>query len=96
MESASNFNTAGVICADKLRFDYAPILNCSKSAEGQTLHYQNGLKTDKLTPPHQYVPWILFNGQFNQADMDHAQEDLVSVLCKYLPEPKPSECNEIF
>ncbi|XP_021956740.1 gamma-interferon-inducible lysosomal thiol reductase [Folsomia candida] len=96
MESSKDFDKAGPECAKKLHIDFKALKTCADSSEGNYLHYLNGVQTSKLDPPHEWVPWILFNSKYNKDDMAKAQDDLVSVLCEYLADPKPRECNEIF
>lgn len=96
MESRHSAQGSGPACAEELEVDYDTIEECAEGPEGTRLHYELGKRTDKLQPPHEYVPWILFNGIYNKEDMDHAQDDLLTVICKYLDDPKPDACNEIF
>ncbi|ODM99827.1 Gamma-interferon-inducible lysosomal thiol reductase [Orchesella cincta] len=96
MESRHSAHGTAEICAEELEVDYAPIKTCAAGPEGIKLHYAYGQRTDKLVPSHEWVPWILFNGQYNKEDMDHAQDDLLSVLCKYIEDPKPTVCNEVY
>jgi len=96
MESRHSGPGSGPACAEELEVDYNQIETCAEGPEGVQLHYAYGQRTDKLQPSHEYVPWILFNGEYNKEDMDHAQEDLLTVICKYLDEPKPDSCNEIY
>lgn len=86
--------SAGPKCAENLKVDFAPVLSCYSSVEGDTLIYNYGLQTDNLNPPHQYVPWILFNGNFSETDNQKADTDLVSVICSKLDEA-PDECNSV-
>lgn len=96
MESRHSAPSSGEFCAEELEIDYAPIKTCAEGPEGIKLHYAYGQRTDKLKPSHEWVPWILFNGQYNKEDMDHAQNDLLGVLCKYIEDPKPTVCNEVY
>lgn len=96
VEGRHNEPGSGPACADELEVDYDAIDSCSTSPEGVKLHYLLGKQTDNLKPSHQYVPWILFNGQYNKEDMDHAQDDLLTVICKYIQDPKPDSCNEVY
>jgi hypothetical protein len=94
MESSPNFETSGPTCAKKYGIHYKALKRCADGAEGNYLHYLNGVETSKLVPKHEWVPWILFNGTYNKDDMDEAQNDLFSVLCKHL-DPTPRQCNEV-
>jgi hypothetical protein len=94
MESSKDLATAGPICAKQVGVGFHALKTCADGPEGNHLHYLNGVKTSKLEPRHEWVPWILFNGKYNKEDMAAAEEDLISVLCKYL-DPKPRDCNEV-
>ena len=37
------------------------IVTCWEGDEGIQLHHENGVKTEQLVPPHEYVPWVTFN-----------------------------------
>lgn len=93
MESESDFDAQGKRCLETLGIDIPTIVNCGNGLEGENLHYLNGLKTANLEPPPYFVPWIIFNDQFNDTEeMYDARKDLKSVLCKYILAPKPEIC----
>jgi len=97
MESSKEkFDPVGSDCASKLGIDVRVLKNCADGQEGNRLHYLNGVKTAMLKPKHTFVPWPLFNGKYNKEDQDKAFDDLISVICKYLDDPKPRQCNEVF
>jgi len=92
--STKNPPNAGPKCAQKLQIDFTSVQSCISSGEGDKLMYNYGLQTESLNPPHQYVPWILFNGIFNEDDNDKAGTDLVRVICSKLHQA-PDECNSV-
>jgi len=96
MEGRHSAPGSGAACAEELEVDYDTIETCANGPEGIQLHYKYGQQTDSLKPSHEYVPWILFNGEYNKEDMEHAQDDLLTVICKYLDDPKPDSCNEVY
>jgi len=52
---------------------------------GPDLYHQIGVETKALDPPLTFVPWITFNGVYNEEDYNNALRDLKSLLCtKYL------------
>ncbi len=53
-------------CAKKLGIDYAPIMACTKSKDGNALQHAMAEQTNSLNPPHQYVPWVTLNGVSGQ------------------------------
>ncbi len=85
---------SGPACARSLYVDYSPIQSCVSTGEGDQLMYNYGLQTNDLEPQHQYVPWILFDGQFNEDDNQKAGTDLVRVICTKL-QHAPEACNSV-
>jgi interferon gamma-inducible protein 30 len=83
---------SGPECAKLLRIDYNPIRNCANGEEGKYLHYFAGKRTDALQPPHEGVPWIIFNNVYNGKEMDEARTNLLGFLCKKISGPKPPVC----
>jgi len=86
--------TRGPSCAESFGLDFNPVKTCMEGNEGFELLVANGERTNKLVPSHEYVPWMLFNGIYTKDDNDHAEQDLLSVVCKHLS-PPPTECNQI-
>ena len=41
---------------------FQEVQSCAMGTEGNQLFAKLGEETAKLSPPHEYVPWILFNG----------------------------------
>lgn len=85
---------AGRKCAQSLHVDFAPVQSCSNSEEGDQLLFNYGLRTKNLQPPHQYVPWILFDGKFSEDDNQKADTDLVRAICSKL-QHAPEVCNSV-
>lgn len=84
----------GEECARSLGIDFEPVRLCAANGEGDNLMYNYGLQTDKLVPPHQYVPWILFDGEFSEDDNQKAGTDLMRVICTKLRQA-PDFCNSV-
>ena len=40
---------------------FEEVKNCAMGTEGNRLFAKLGKETASLNPPHEYVPWILFN-----------------------------------
>ncbi|KAL5742476.1 hypothetical protein ACOSP7_029208 [Xanthoceras sorbifolium] len=45
-------------CCQKLKLSEKPIQDCYSSGLGKTLELQYGEETNRLKPPHKYVPWL--------------------------------------
>jgi len=65
-------------CFDKLNLDSKPIADCYSSGYGKELELQYAAETNSLEPPHEYVPWVVVNGEPLYEDY----ENFVSYICK--------------
>jgi len=93
MEGADDPVYAALGCVrDLSKLNYQDVDKCAKGAEGNALMHQIAVKTEGLSPAHQYVPWIVVNGIHNKQVQDEAQEDLLSYVCKLYKGTKPKEC----
>merc|ERR1712029_241031 len=68
------------------------VLKCATGDEGNQLFAQFGLETQSLDPPHEYVPWILFDQVHDDNIEEEALQDLPAALCKHFLSGVP-ECN---
>ena len=68
------------------------IMNCANSTRGEDLLAAQGNKTQMLLPKLTSVPTIVFNNVFDANDQKQAQTNFRGVLCKYITDPKPTEC----
>ena len=41
-----------------------------------------GAKTESLDPPHNYVPWIVVDGEHNNELQQAAMDNLLALVCK--------------
>jgi len=79
-------------CAKKLNVDVDPIITCSQSSLGNQLEHEMALLTEKLNPPHQYVPWITLNGVHTEEIQRAAQSNLLKLICDSYKGQKPGAC----
>ncbi|XP_029470209.1 gamma-interferon-inducible lysosomal thiol reductase [Rhinatrema bivittatum] len=78
---------------------YAPsltmdkVMACANGDLGNQLMHQNALLTEGLSPPHQYVPWILINwGKHSDELQAEALEGLYNLICRLYTGEKPVAC----
>jgi interferon gamma-inducible protein 30 len=81
------------LCAKRMDLEWAPIEACFSGSEGNILQHQLALKTAALNPPHQYVPWIVVNGQHSDEIQNAASSNLLELVCKTYTGEKPQACN---
>ncbi|KAM3866006.1 gamma-interferon-inducible lysosomal thiol reductase-like [Diretmus argenteus] len=84
MEASTNVVKAAKSCVDLFApsVSWDSIMTCVKGDLGNQLMHQNALKTTALNPPHEYVPWIIVNGQHTDALQDEAMSALYPMVCK--------------
>jgi len=75
-------------CALDNNIDYDNLINCANGTTGNNLEHAMAQKTDKLSPSHQYVPWITING-IHSTD---AENDIISAVCAAYTGTKPPAC----
>ena len=46
------------------------------------------LATEKLNPPHQYVPWIVVNGAHSSSSENAIQNNMVNYVCSIYTGPE--------
>ncbi|XP_062888429.1 gamma-interferon-inducible lysosomal thiol reductase-like isoform X1 [Mobula hypostoma] len=96
MESARTVLMAAQQCLQ----EHAPsmsweiISDCVDEDLGSQLMYQNAERTSELEPPHNYVPWILINGEHSEDMQHHAETDLLDLVCRTYTGPPPMVCDQ--
>ncbi|KDP45780.1 hypothetical protein JCGZ_17387 [Jatropha curcas] len=65
-------------CFETLGLDPKPVIDCYNSGYGKELELQYAAETNALQPPHQYVPWVVVDGQPLYEDYDN----FISYICK--------------
>lgn len=84
----------GSYCAGLVKIDYAPINTCASADQGKQLEHQMAVKTNQLSPPHQYVPWLTLNGQHTQAIQDGLSSNMLATVCNAYTGTKPAACSQ--
>jgi len=83
MEGADDPVNAALGCVrDLSKLDYRDVQKCANGAEGNALMHEIAVKTEGLSPSHQYVPWIVVDGIHNDQVQEEAQENLLNYVCK--------------
>ncbi|KAF5744483.1 gamma-interferon-inducible lysosomal thiol reductase-like isoform X1 [Tripterygium wilfordii] len=80
-------------CFEKLGLDSKPISDCYSSGFGKELELQYAAETNDLQPPHEYVPWVVVDGQ----PLYEEYQDFISYICKAYKGTKVLKaCSELF
>ncbi|NP_001017196.1 gamma-interferon-inducible lysosomal thiol reductase precursor [Xenopus tropicalis] len=94
MESSNNVTKSLESCLAV----YAPelplktVLECVNGDLGNKLMHENAQKTKGLSPPHNYVPWIVIDGMHTDDLQAQAQSSLFNLVCDTYKGPKPEPC----
>ncbi|CAN9503239.1 unnamed protein product [Ophioblennius macclurei] len=72
--------------------DWSKVMSCVNGDLGNDLMHQNAIMTQALQPPHQYVPWIVINGEHTDELQGKAEDALFILICSTYKGPKPTAC----
>jgi interferon gamma-inducible protein 30 len=68
---------------------------CATGLEGIELEHKAAVKTDALDPPHQFVPYVVVNGEHSDDVQDAISESLFDYVCGVYQGPNKSKaCKE--
>ncbi|XP_039131966.1 gamma-interferon-responsive lysosomal thiol protein-like [Dioscorea cayenensis subsp. rotundata] len=62
-----------------------PVVDCYNKGTGSKLELQYAAQTNALQPPHQYVPWVLVDGQPLYSDYNNFEAYICNALNGELP-----------
>lgn len=79
-------------CFETLHLDSKPIDQCYNSEHGKQLELHYAAETDALQPPHEYVPWVVVDGEPLYEDY----ENFLSYICMaYKGTDIPKSCTKV-
>ncbi|XP_069505355.1 gamma-interferon-inducible lysosomal thiol reductase [Ambystoma mexicanum] len=68
------------------------VMECANGDAGNQLMHQNALRTNALSPPHKFVPWIVVNGKHTDDLQRQALNSLFNLVCNTYTGTKPDAC----
>ncbi|KAJ1085489.1 hypothetical protein NDU88_005621 [Pleurodeles waltl] len=68
------------------------IMQCANGDLGNKLMHENAQRTQRLDPPHKFVPWIVVNGKHTDELQSKALSALFNLICETYTGPKPIAC----
>ncbi|CAH1774015.1 unnamed protein product [Owenia fusiformis] len=96
IEIAEDLPKASAIrCAQMYKIDYSAVQKCMASDKGNLLEHQMALKTNALSPPHKYVPWVTLNGVHTESMEKEAESNLLKLVCDTYKGPTPKACSQL-
>jgi len=81
-------------CAREANLDWSVISTCANGKMGSDLLQKHGVRTENLNPQLVFVPWILINDRFSEAQLEQSLENLTGVICNQFKN-KPNECLQL-
>ncbi|XP_047736937.1 gamma-interferon-inducible lysosomal thiol reductase-like [Hyalella azteca] len=84
--------SAGEQCAAELGVSFAEISACWTSQEGEELLHEAGIYTAAQVPRINYVPWMISNGEHDDAIQAACEFDLEAYVCATYTGTPPLEC----
>ena len=94
VESSSDTPAAAAPgCAKQHGMDWHAIDQCTKSSQGNQWEHEMAVATDALKPSHQYVPWLVLNGEHTESLQNKLMDNAVRVICDTYKGTKPAACS---
>lgn len=76
-----NVHMAASKCAYAYNVSMDLVNKCMTSRLGNDLEHDMAVRTDRLQPPHKYVPWVTLNGVHTEDIERKAETDLIGLIC---------------
>lgn len=68
-------------------------MSCYKGADAVSMEHTVALQTEALSPPHQWVPWVTVDGQYDADQNDQIGDSLLKFVCEnYKGANKSKDC----
>jgi interferon, gamma-inducible protein 30 len=80
-DNTTDFNAQGQRCATKYGMDWSTINTCATGKEGNTIMAEYAAATEKLSPAHTYVPWIVVNDKHTSSSENAVISNMVRYVC---------------
>lgn len=96
-EPVQDYTKVAMTCAKLTELSDSTIVaikECATGPEGNQLEHQAAVMTDSLDPPHQFVPYVVVNGEHSDDVQNSISESLFDYVCNaYLGTNKSKECS---
>ena len=95
-DTGTDYDSVATTCANNTKNfqGISDILTCYKGSLGNQLEHKIAQETEALNPPHQYVPWIVVNGQHTDAIQNSVGTNLLAYVCQnYTGANKAAACS---
>ena len=81
-------------CATQAQLtNLSDIMTCYKGTDAEALEHEVAVKTEALSPSHQWVPWVTVNDQYDEAVQDKIGDSLLNYVCEnYTGATKSKDC----
>jgi len=74
--------TAHLKCAREVGLDFELLFSCENSGQSTELLHKNGVQTLALDPKADFIPWLIFNGEWSSDNQDNGLKDLKATACQ--------------
>jgi interferon gamma-inducible protein 30 len=87
-DNTTDFNAQGQRCATKYGLDWNTVSECANGKEGNQIMYEIAVATEKLSPAHTYVPWIVVNDKHTTSSENSVISNMVRYVCSIYTGPE--------
>lgn len=74
---SGDFNLAAQDCSTKTNVNLEILKNCVNGELGNSLQHEAAEKTNSLSPPHKYVPWVVVDDKHDDTVQDQVANDML-------------------
>jgi interferon, gamma-inducible protein 30 len=79
--NSSDWTAQGKKCAQQHSLDWSAISSCATSQTGINYEVEMAVATEKLSPAHTYVPWVVVNNAHSSTSENAVQANMVRYVC---------------
>jgi len=93
-DSTTDYEGVANKCGTQAKLtNLADIMTCYKGTDAVALEHEIAVKTDALSPSHQWVPWVTVNDQYDESVQDEIGDSLLNYVCaNYTGAKKSKDC----
>ena len=92
-EDNPNVSDIAAKCASLVHMDFKELNKCATSEIGNLIMHKYATETGALDPPHQYVPWIVVNGEHTEDIQMSMMINMLDYICRIYDGPRrPAGC----
>ena len=94
LDSSTDYEGIATKCATQAQLtNLDDIMSCYQGTDAEALEHEVALKTEALSPPHKWVPWVTVDDVYDENVQDEIGDSLLNYVCNnYTGANKSKDC----